>query len=189
MAPAGENPTTDSTTVAINKDGDDDNSDVELEGMDLEGDDGGDDDVDDDVEMEAATATVDSADTKDAKDATDKLATEDQDEYEAAHRERTELMAEERKKAVALTDDSNDTMEHKLHYLLSQSEVFAHFLAGSVAASEKKRGGGKKKGGSRGKKNRMTEAEEDAQLLKTAESKRSVIRLSKQVGHSEVEWG
>ena len=40
--------------------------------------------------------------------------------------------------------------------------------------------GGGKKGGSRGKTNRMTEAEEDEQLLKSAQSKRSVIRLDKQ---------
>jgi len=164
--------------VASNKDGDDDDSDVELEGMDLEGDDGdGDDNAD--VDMEPAAATTGSPDAEDDKEVIDKLATEDQDELEAAHRERTELMAAERKKVDAVTDDSNVTMENKLQYLLSQSEVFAHFLAGSVAASDKKRGGGKKKG-SRGKKNRMTEAEEDAQLLKTAESKRSVIRLNKQ---------
>ena len=194
MASEGEKPTTDSAEAAINKDGDDDDSDVELEGMDLEGADGdddndgdgdgdndgdgdGDDNADADVDMEPAAATADSSDDKET---TEKLATEDQDELEAAHRERTELMAAERKKvAEPANDDGEVSMENKLQYLLSQSEVFAHFLAGSVAATDKKRGGGKKKG-SRGKKNRMTEAEEDAQLLKTAESKRSVIRLNKQ---------
>jgi SWI/SNF-related matrix-associated actin-dependent regulator of chromatin subfamily A member 5 len=184
MASEGEKPTTDSTeAAAINKDGDDDDdSDVELEGMDLEGADGdddndGDDNADADVDMEPAAATADSSDDKET---TDKLATEDQDELEAAHRERTELMAAERKQVAEPADDDGEvSMENKLQYLLSQSEVFAHFLAGSVAATDKKRGGGKKKG-SRGKKNRMTEAEEDAQLLKTAESKRSVIRLNKQ---------
>jgi SWI/SNF-related matrix-associated actin-dependent regulator of chromatin subfamily A member 5 len=45
---------------------------------------------------------------------------------------------------------------------------------GSVAAGSKK---GK---GSRGKKGRMTEAEEDAQLLKSAQSKRRVIRVDQQ---------
>jgi SWI/SNF-related matrix-associated actin-dependent regulator of chromatin subfamily A member 5 len=44
-----------------------------------------------------------------------------------------------------------------------------------VAANSKK---GKK--GSRGKKGRMTEEEEDAQMLKSAQSKRRVIRLDKQ---------
>lgn len=173
MAPAEE----ETPTTNTSKDADDGDSDVELEGMDLEGDDDGegDDDADADVDMEPAT---DSTNTEDDKEVTDKLAHDDQDEFEAAHRERTELMAAERKK-VAAPDEGNATMQDKLQYLLSQSEVFAHFLAGSVAASDKKKGGGKK-GGSRGKKNRMTEAEEDAQLLKTAESKRSVIRLNKQ---------
>jgi SWI/SNF-related matrix-associated actin-dependent regulator of chromatin subfamily A member 5 len=36
------------------------------------------------------------------------------------------------------------------------------------------------KKGSRGKKDRMTEDEEDAQLLKSAESKRRIIRVDKQ---------
>ncbi len=48
--------------------------------------------------------------------------------------------------------------------------------AGSVAAQSK----GKRKGGSRGKSGRMTEAEEDEQLLKSAQSKRRVIRLDTQ---------
>ena len=144
MAEVEEKPTTNTTTEGLNKDTDDGDSDVELEGMDLEGDEGDGDDVD--VDMEATTVATDSPSAEDDKEATDKLATEDQDEFEAAHRERTELMAAERKKAAALTEDSNVTTESKLHYLLSQSEVFAHFLAGSVAASEKKRGGGKKNG-------------------------------------------
>jgi SWI/SNF-related matrix-associated actin-dependent regulator of chromatin subfamily A member 5 len=44
-----------------------------------------------------------------------------------------------------------------------------------VAASDKK-----SKKGSRGKKGRLTEAEEDEQLLKSAQSKRRVIRLDTQ---------
>lgn len=180
MTLVGDNPTTDSSVLAIKNNVNDDDSDVELEGMDLEGDDGElDDNVD--VDMDPVVTTTDAHD-EDNNEAIDKLATEDQDELEAAHRERTELMAAERKKVAALTDDGTASMESKLQYLISQSDVFAHFLAGSVAASDKKRGGGKKSG-SRGKKNRMTEAEEDAQLLKTAESRRSVIRLNKQVRH------
>ena len=174
----GDIPTTDSIALATNETGDDGDSDVELEGMDL-GDDGeGDDNADVDTNPTVSTSV------EPDEEVIDKLATEDQDELEAAHRERTELMAAERTKVAALTDDSNAPMESKLQYLISQSDVFAHFLAGSVAASGKKRGVGKKSG-SRGKKNRMTEAEEDAQLLKTAESRRSVIRLNKQVGSSQ----
>lgn len=47
---------------------------------------------------------------------------------------------------------------------------------GSVATNSKK----KKKGGSRGKSNRMTEAEEDAALLKTATSARRTVYLNSQ---------
>ena len=174
MSTAGENQ--ESSAMAANKDEEND-SDVELEGMDLEGDDG---DADD-VEMEEPASANAGADSQPEMEteATAKLATEDQDELEAAHRERKELMVAEQAALMNNDDSGSASMEQKLQYLISQSDVFAHFLAGSVAASEKKRGGSKKKG-SRGKKNRMTEAEEDAQLLKTAESKRSVIRLNKQ---------
>jgi hypothetical protein len=154
---------------------DDTTSDVEMEGVDLDGDEGvEDDDVGgEDEEMEAA-------EVGDAG----LLETEDQDELEAARRERSELMAAEQgataaPAAAGLQNDSTTSMEEKLTYLLAQSDVFAHFLAGTVAAAGTKRGGGKK-GGSRGKTDRMTEAEEDAQLLKSAQSKRSVIRLDKQ---------
>ena len=46
-----------------------------------------------------------------------------------------------------------------------------------AAAASKKKG---RKGGSRGKKGRLTEAEEDEQLLKSAQSKRRVVRIDKQ---------
>ena len=121
---------------------------------------------------------------------------------EAARKEQMELMASESKKVAQPTGSS---VSEQLQYLLNQSEVFAHFLAGksksshndareskrihsqntltqnspscvgSLAATSKK---GKK--GSRGKKGRMTEAEEDEAMLKSAQSKRRVIRLDKQ---------
>lgn len=58
--------------------------------------------------------------------------------------------------------------------------------AGSVAAGGGKRGksdkgsGGGSSGSRGNKKGRLTEAEEDEQLLKSAQSKRRVIRLDKQ---------
>lgn len=47
-----------------------------------------------------------------------------------------------------------------------------------MAAGNSKKGA--KKGGSRGKKGRLTEAEEDEQMLKSAQSKRRIIRLDAQ---------
>jgi SWI/SNF-related matrix-associated actin-dependent regulator of chromatin subfamily A member 5 len=58
---------------------------------------------------------------------------------------------------------------------VTHSEHYFYFDTGSVVANSKH---GKK--GSRGKKDRMTEAEEDAQLLKSAQSKRRIIRVDKQ---------
>ena len=86
-----------------------------------------------------------------------------------------ELMAAE---SAKVQEPEEASVESRLQYLLQKSEVFAHFLAGSVAATTGKKG---KKGKSgRGKKGRMTEAEEDAQMLKSAQSKRRVVRLDKQ---------
>jgi SWI/SNF-related matrix-associated actin-dependent regulator of chromatin subfamily A member 5 len=50
-------------------------------------------------------------------------------------------------------------------------------MPGSVAALDAKKG---RKAGGRGKTGRLTEAEEDAQLLKSAQSIRRVVRLDHQ---------
>ncbi|KAL7551496.1 hypothetical protein ACHAWF_014686 [Thalassiosira exigua] len=105
---------------------------------------------------------------------------EDLQELEAARKERTDLMAAELKsneKAMAKKEEEGGSAVDKFQFLIGQSEVFAHFLAGSVAANG---GKGKKKKGSRGKSNRMTEAEEDAQLLKTATTARRTVYLNTQ---------
>jgi SWI/SNF-related matrix-associated actin-dependent regulator of chromatin subfamily A member 5 len=158
--------------MATNTDGKEDDSDVELEGMDLEGDEAEEDGDDgaEDVEMsddKESPAAIDIDDDKHAK--------EDHDEMEEARRERMELMAAEQNEVAKPEMEDKASVGEKLEFLLAQSEVFAHFLAGTVAAAGKKKGKG-----SRGKMNRMTEAEEDAQMLKSAQSKRTVIRLDHQ---------
>jgi SWI/SNF-related matrix-associated actin-dependent regulator of chromatin subfamily A member 5 len=149
-------------------------SDVEIEGMDLDDmEEGGDDNYNNDEDDDAAMKDKDSPEQSDEEDF--KHEKEDHDEMEEARREQMELMAAERSKISEPALGENASAAEKLEYLLGQSEVFAHFLAGTVATQGKKKGKG-----SRGKKNRMTEAEEDEQLLKSAQSKRSVIRLDKQ---------
>mmetsp|Transcript_9353 Transcript_9353/g.14138 ORF Transcript_9353/g.14138 Transcript_9353/m.14138 type:complete len:1141 (-) Transcript_9353:2507-5929(-) len=156
-------------------------SDVELEGMDLDGLDADAPD-DDDVDDLAAATTTTKSDSPNHEKEDIQHEQEDLQELEAARKERMELMAEElkrekelqEKEAAAATVDPNS----KFQYLIGQSEVFAHFLAGaSAAAAGKKK---KKKKGSRGKANRMTEAEEDAQLLATATSARRTVYLNTQ---------
>ncbi|KAL7543063.1 hypothetical protein ACHAXR_012376 [Thalassiosira sp. AJA248-18] len=105
---------------------------------------------------------------------------EDLQEIEAARKERMDLMAAELKKEKEVQEkkegEEGVVPFDKFQYLVGQSEVFAHFLAGSVATASKS----KKKKGSRGKSNRMTEAEEDAALLKTATSSRRTVYLNAQ---------
>eukprot|EP00547_Thalassionema_nitzschioides_P003190 CAMPEP_0194214352 /NCGR_PEP_ID=MMETSP0156-20130528/15501_1 /TAXON_ID=33649 /ORGANISM="Thalassionema nitzschioides, Strain L26-B" /LENGTH=1063 /DNA_ID=CAMNT_0038942583 /DNA_START=94 /DNA_END=3285 /DNA_ORIENTATION=+ len=146
----------------------DDGSDVELEGMDMN-----DDDVKEDVVIEDPSNSITMSPSKGS--AEKQLLREKQD-VEAARKERMALAVS----AKEDVDAANHAAEKddRLSYLLSQSDVFAHFLAGSVAAqaSSKK----KKKGGRGGSRGRMTEAEEDAQLLSVAQSKRKTVRLAQQ---------
>ena len=159
----------------------DEDSDVELEGMDLDGLDDTNHDDDDDIDNDAAAIRDDSP-NHEKEDIQHEQ--EDLQELEAARKERMELMAEELKREKELQEkqqqQSTDATEvdpmSKFQYLIGQSEVFAHFLAGASAASA----GKKKKKGSRGKANRMTEAEEDAQLLATATSARRTVYLNTQ---------
>jgi hypothetical protein len=112
------------------KDDYEDDSDVEIEGMDL-------DDGDEEEEVFDASNDADAEEPlveDEAADEKEKLANEDHDEMEAAKRERIELMEAERKQ-VAAPDENSSSAEERLQYLLAQSEVFAHFLAGTYSAT------------------------------------------------------
>jgi len=180
--------------IATNNDkdtGDNDDEEEELSGIDLEGIEDAEEEEeennDTDVDMDVTTAdnddnsnNVEARKSPENEEALSKLQAKEAEEAEAARRERMELLAAEQKAAAEkfqYQDDVAADPKTKFEHLLAQSDVFAHFLAGSVAVSSKK---GKK--GSRGKKGRLTEAEEDAQLLKASESKRSTVRLDKQPG-------
>ena len=96
-------------------------SDIEIEGMDM--------DSDDDEEEEAAlTPPPDNNNKHDEEDEEEQhhLEEEDAKELEAARNERMELLQAARTKEGAPPKDAASTLE----YLLGQSEVFAHFMAG-----------------------------------------------------------
>lgn len=161
---------------------DDDNSDVEMEGMDMDDDDEAEetpDEEDANNATTAAAAAVPESPSKAlpiSKEKEHELEEEEAKEMEAARNERLELMQRERDQ---LQDQAAPKdAASKLDYLLGQSEVFAHFMAGSVAAAttDKRR----KKTGKSSARGRMTEAEEDAQMLKSAASTRRLVRLEKQ---------
>jgi SNF2 family DNA or RNA helicase len=147
-------------------------SDIEIEGIDM----ADDESVDEDEDYEPPTTAF-----VPSKVAITNMATADSvdesAELEAARKEQAELFAAEKRLS---TYSTSETAQDRLNYLLSQSDVFAHFLAGSVATNDT----GKKKKSSgvdrRGKTGRLTEAEEDAALMKTAQSKRRVVRLNQQ---------
>jgi SWI/SNF-related matrix-associated actin-dependent regulator of chromatin subfamily A member 5 len=154
---------------------DDESSDIEMDGIDMEDDEeaAGEDEDDVDNEEEAATTTAPATPGSVLSTA---AADEEDAELEEARKEQAELLAKETTVSLAPA-----TAQDRLNYLLSQSEVFAHFLAGSVTAGGSTAAAAGKKGAGRsGKAGRMTEAEEDALLLKTAQLKRRVIRLPAQ---------
>ena len=104
-------------------------SDVEIEGMDM--------DIEDDGDTaEADGDDDDSPAAEEAPDEDDKeidaLAMTEAKEMEEARREQMELMAAEQKRATA-GKPPPATPQERLEYILAQSDVFAHFLAGKFA--------------------------------------------------------
>jgi SWI/SNF-related matrix-associated actin-dependent regulator of chromatin subfamily A member 5 len=158
-------------------------SDIELEGVDMEEDD---DDSRAEVHDEDSKVAAgfnekeENDDDDDDDDAAKQLATKEAAELEATRKERFELLKAEQEAMKNKIPPPSDT-QSRLDYLLHQSDVFAHFLAGSVAATNKKK---KKVSNSTAKSTqggRLTEEEEDELLLKSAQSQRhSVVRLDKQ---------
>lgn len=148
-------------------------SDTEMEGIDTEG-----IDEEEEVALDNDKALMEEQQEDEEQDQV--LATQEARELEEARKERQELMAiEQQRVAQQYGSSKKASTQEKLEYLLAQSEVFGHFLAGSIAAKATtgKRGS---KSSRTGKKGRLTEAEEDAQLLKAAQSNRHTIRLNQQ---------
>jgi len=168
--------------LAIN--GDDADSDVEIEGMEV-------DDIESQEDAESQATEEDPLPPEEEEDADDgsgaAAAEEERRAYDEAVAERKALLEKETSEkaaAAGLPQDNGETAAaadpySKFGFLIAQSEVFAHFLAGSIAAEEKKGKGKKKKGGG-AKKGRMSEAAEDAQLMAVSQSARKVTRLDKQ---------
>jgi SWI/SNF-related matrix-associated actin-dependent regulator of chromatin subfamily A member 5 len=154
----------------------DDDSDVELVGVDMEDDDEAPVDVTDEFFDRKKGAVLE----KEEEGIDNELASKEAAELEAVRKERLELIKAEQEALKSRETYATDP-QSRLDYLLHQSDVFAHFLAGSVAATNSKRRKGKATAtkGKRGE--RLTEEEEDEQLLKSAQSQRhSVVRLDHQ---------
>jgi hypothetical protein len=112
-------------------------SDVEMEGMDLDGDDEEEDDDNNAKEpaspVKKAAAAIPTSPGKAPKSPAQvarerKLQEEEALELEAARHERTELLSAAAGGAEAVAKEGSAAS--KLEYLLGQSEVFAHFMAG-----------------------------------------------------------
>ncbi len=92
---------------------------------------GSQDDGEEESEMEAAAAAAERS--KEAEREIDQMAKAETKELEAAKKERMELLAAEQTVLAnehKVPNQGKATLEEKFHYLVSQSEVFAHFLAG-----------------------------------------------------------
>ena len=76
---------------------------------------------------ETTTATMNEDEKDDVE--IDALAKAESKEREAARKERMELMAAQQKK-LAMDQPQGGNASVRLQYLMAQSDVFAHFLAG-----------------------------------------------------------
>lgn len=88
--------------------------------------------------------------------------------------ERNELKAEEQRQKDALAKTKSEIASARLKYLLSQSDIFAHF-SGNVGKKGKK--GAAEPSAAGRKKKRISEEEEDQSLLA---DKHDIVRLTKQ---------
>jgi hypothetical protein len=114
-------------------------SDVEIEGVDMDADEeeekadsNADDGDDDNEDAAAALASPSKAENEEEISA---LETEETHELEEARKERMELIQAERRKAEQTVSGEKRvpaSAQERLDYLLAQSDVFAHFLAGKL---------------------------------------------------------
>ena len=114
----------------------DDSDAEEIEGMDMDGDDEEDEeevelDREEDKTASKAVGEMKATKTEDTADEeqVNALATKAAQEMAEARKEQMELMAAETKNEE---EKRPSDMGHRLQYLLAQSEVFAHFLAGEI---------------------------------------------------------
>lgn len=114
--------------------GDDDDSvassTVELEGIDMNDEEGEVAVEEEEIAEEEDEEMTDPLEANNAIDSSD-LANQDDIEMEETRKERMELMAAETKSAVL-----PDNAQGRFEYLMQQSEVFAHFLAGTYEPNE-----------------------------------------------------
>jgi hypothetical protein len=114
----------------------DEDSDVEMEGVDMDADEeeeAGSNADDDDDDNDDAVAALASPSKPENEDEISALETEETHELEEARKERMELMQAERRKAEQTLHGDNKqpaSAQERLEYLMAQSDVFAHFLAG-----------------------------------------------------------
>jgi len=106
-------------------------SDVEIEGVDMDADE--EEAVEEDEDEKASSNADEAAVVEENEEEIDALETEEINELEEARKEQMELMAAEQKKAAE--DHKPATAQERLEYLLAQSDVFAHFLAGTKVYS------------------------------------------------------
>jgi len=169
----------------------DSDSDVELEGMDMEGVNSGTELSGNDLMDEddaGARSPEDQPEEDDAEAAAKRAAAEEAARAAAEEVERIKQEQVERLNSIKVSEAEaeaaldaltpEERRQRRLAYLMAQSEVFAHFLGDSVDDDKKKGKKGKAKAG--GGRTRMAEATEDAALMKSSLQARRTTRLLKQ---------
>jgi len=160
---------------------DNDDSDVEMDGVDMEADDAVQEEEEEDYE-EAAPAPPAPSSSMGTRGGggtvvapPPKKAPKKQDAaFEAARAAQKERLANMKEFGTTMEGvDVQQQRDKRLNYLMAQSEVFSHFM-------EENSDGGFKRAKAKAGRTRMTESAEDANLMKTAQSKLRVTRVQTQ---------
>ena len=109
-------------------------------------------------------------------------------EDEDAARDEIRIFEEKKKQQQAILEElkkneftsAAESRATRLNYLMKQSEVFAHFLTGGDSAAFKEDDNGSSKKKKKAGRTRLTEEDEDKEMMKLAQAKAVLTRLSTQ---------
>lgn len=146
-------------------------SDVDLDGVDMEGDEEVANETSMSIEQTSKGEEATEPPANDEQGSTSVSELHDYDEVVLEHERQLKELREKEAAAPQVVIKSSDDVSKRIQYLMAQSEVFTHFLESTTLNKNNKK---------LKSRTRMEEVEEDSILMKQAQSKARVTRVLKQ---------